>query len=91
MGIIFDFTTQSVKGFGYPGLGDFPVTITGTDDVKIVFEGHQQPSPITRRIIGSIDRVTGYLEATSTTTDNIEGKTAETTYELQCKPAQRMF
>jgi hypothetical protein len=31
--------TRSVQGFTYPGLMDYPVTITGADDVKIVFGG----------------------------------------------------
>jgi hypothetical protein len=94
MGIIFNFSTRSVQGFGLPGLGDYPGTITGLD-VKIVFGGRQggqqTPSYVTsHNIIGALDRVTGYLEATSSYDEN--GKTLTVTaYALQCRPAQRMF
>jgi hypothetical protein len=92
MGIVFNFTTRSVQGFGYPGLGDYPVTITGANDVKIVFGGQQTPSSSTSSIIGSLDRVTGDLQATYQVYDEKAHKTLTvTTYALQCRPTQRMF
>jgi len=43
-------------------------------------------------IFGSIDRVTGDVEATQLATDIKTGKTiASTNYALKCRPAQRMF
>jgi hypothetical protein len=38
MGIIVNFTKQTVHGFGYPGL-DYPVKITAWNDVTITFGG----------------------------------------------------
>jgi hypothetical protein len=89
MGIIINFTTRTVQGFGYPGLLDYPVTIKGADDVKIVFGG--QTSGLTNSIIGSLDRVTGEVLATSSVKDPKGNTLSETTYTLQCKPTQRMF
>src|SRR5215813_9959096 len=37
MGIIVNFTTRTVQGFGSPGWDDFPVKITAANDVTIVF------------------------------------------------------
>jgi hypothetical protein len=90
MGIIINFTTRAVQGFGYPGLVDYPVTIKGTNDVKIVFGG-QQTSGLTNSIIGSLDRVTGELLATSSVIGPKGNTLTATTYTLQCKPTQRMF
>jgi hypothetical protein len=39
MGIIVNFTTRTVQGFGAPGLLDYPVKVTGVDDVTVVFSG----------------------------------------------------
>jgi hypothetical protein len=63
MGIIVDFTNCTVHGFGYPGfagLFDFPVKITGTNEVTVAFHGSDQTGG---NITGSIDRVTGDVEA----------------------------
>jgi hypothetical protein len=40
-----DFTNRTIQGFGYPGfsgLFDFPVKITGTNEVTIAFHGSNQ-------------------------------------------------
>lgn len=63
MGIIVDFTNHTVHGFGYPGAGgrvDFPVKITGMNEVTVAFYGSNQTG---ESITGSIDRVTGDVEA----------------------------
>jgi len=63
MGIIVDFTNRTVHGFGYPGFSgsfDFPVKITGTNEVTVAFHGSNQTGG---SITGSIDRVTGDVEA----------------------------
>jgi hypothetical protein len=94
MGMIVNFITRLIQGFGTPGLIDYPVKITGADDVTIVFGGSQEifGSRARHSINGSIDRVTGDVEATSIMSDPNTGKTiSTTTYELQCRPAQRMF
>jgi hypothetical protein len=92
MGLIINFTTRTVQGFNIPGVADFPVKITAMNDVTIGFFGADpEPLPpiIKWTISGSIDRVTGDVGATSTaSTDKVA---TATTYELKCRPAQRMF
>src|SRR5262249_26859265 len=39
MGIIVNFTSRTVQGFGLPGVQDYPVKIIGWNDVTITFEG----------------------------------------------------
>jgi hypothetical protein len=92
MGIIVNFTERTVQGFGHPGgLLDFPVMITGANDVTVTFSGHHQVGSLDS-ISGSIDRVTGDVEATFKMSDPKAGTTiSRTTYALQCKPTQRMF
>jgi hypothetical protein len=85
MGIIVDFAARTVHGFGYPGLSgrfDFPVKITGMNEVTVAFHGSNQTGV---SITGSIDRVTGEAEARTQTPDLI------LRYALKCKPTQRMF
>lgn len=81
MGIIVNFTNRTVQGgFGYPSvLYDFPVKITSMNEATVVFHGSNQSS-----ITGSIDRVTGDVEA------DTEGPTS-IHYALKCRPTQRMF
>ena len=92
MGIIVNFTTRTVQGFGYPGLLDYPVKVTGANDVMVVFKGSHDDGSSVSSTTGSIDRVTGDVEATASL---IAKKTfttiTSTSYALQCKPAQRMF
>jgi hypothetical protein len=77
---------RTVHGFGYPGfsgLFDFPVKITGTNEVTIAFHGSNQTGG---SITGSIDRVTGDVEARTQTSPVIILR-----YALKCRPTQRMF
>ena len=89
MGVIVNFTTQTVQGFG-SGLLDYPVEITAANEVIIAFSGANKPSNVGQHnISGAIDLVTGELEATSSfwsTTGSVS-----TSYSLKCKPTQRMF
>ena len=84
MGIIVNFTAGTVTGFTYPG-ADLLVKITRFDEMHVLFSG----SKGNRTIIGSIDRVTGDVAATSTITYSTA--TSSTSYDLKCRPAQRMF
>ena len=90
MGIIVNFTNRTVQGFGSPGLIDYPVKITAWNDVTVAFYGrHEQMGSSIR---GSIDRVTGDVEATSMVYDTKTSKIiAQDTYTLKCRPTQRMF
>jgi hypothetical protein len=93
MGIIVNFTERTVQGFGFPGLLDYPVKITAANDVTIAFGGSSHAFPTSvASIMGSIDRVTGDVEATSMLSDPKTNKTiSTTTYALLCRPTQRMF
>jgi hypothetical protein len=98
MGIIVNFTNSTVQGFGSPDPKygeDFPVKITGANEVTISFQGVKPDGPtavINKRIDGSIDRVTGAVDAYSTSTNLKTSKIVYSTrYALKCRPAQRMF
>jgi len=98
MGIIVNFTNSTVRGFGNPDSKygeDFPVKITGANDVTISFRGERPDKPkavTSRMIIGTIDRVTGDVNADDTQTNLKTSKIAYSTrYALKCRPAQRMF
>ena len=59
MSIIIDFTARTVTGF----TGDFPVAITALNEVAVTFGGSSTNGAFT--VSGSIDRVTGNVEAFS--------------------------
>jgi hypothetical protein len=92
MGIVVNFTTRSVHGFNVAGLADFPVKIVAINDAIITFFGSDpdpRPPIVKWTISGSIDRVTGDVGATSA--GNTDKIATSTTYQLKCKPAERMF
>ena len=39
MGIMVNFAAGTVRGFGTPGLLEFPVKITGVNEVTVAFGG----------------------------------------------------
>ena len=85
MGIIVNFTNYTVQGFGYP------VKITDVNEVTVAFEGSKPLGATVWSAWGSIDRVTGDVEASSTMTATKTGNILMTNYALKCRPAQRMF
>jgi hypothetical protein len=69
---------------------DYPVKITAWNDVTVTFYGREEKMGLSIR--GSIDRVTGDVEATSMAYDTKTSKTiSHDLYTLKCRPAQRMF
>jgi hypothetical protein len=73
---------------------DYPVKITGFNDLIVEFGGSQEffAGSQVASIHGSIGRVTGDVEATSTLMATKTSKTiTSTSYSLKCRPAQRMF
>ena len=92
MGIIVDFTKNTVQGFGIPGVSDYPVKIKGMNDARIVFDGSHDDGTSVASITGSIDRVTGDVEATDMLSNPKTGSVMSSkSYALKCMPAQRMF
>jgi hypothetical protein len=92
-GIIVNFTNRTVQGFGYPGLSDFPVKITAWNEVTVAFYGSNTlGQAVEESIRGTIDRVTGDLEATYSSF-NLKTKNigTSTSYLLKCRPTQRIF
>jgi hypothetical protein len=87
MGIIFNFTKRTVQGFGDG------IEIRTWDDVSIKF-GHFEKDPSTKKAdssMGSIDRITGDLEATFFFEVSKQAPLDVTKYILKCRPTQRMF
>ena len=78
MGIIVNFTSRTVTGFRG---ANFPVAITSMDDVRILFRGLNSTPASFAAVYGSIDRVTGAVEAT---TDGIPTLNSLTRYSLKC-------
>lgn len=92
MGLVVNFTAGTVQGFGTPGLVDVPVKITGINDVTVAFGGSDRVVGSDWNILGSIDRVTGDVDANQIVTDTKTGKMISSTgYSLKCRPTQRMF
>jgi hypothetical protein len=92
MGIIVNFTKNTVQGFGIPGVSDHPVKIRGMNDARIVFDGAHDDGTSVASITGSIDRVTGDVEATDMLSNTKTGIVkSSTSYALKCTPTQRMF
>jgi hypothetical protein len=97
VGIIINFTAKTVQGLnfmtrsiqGLVGPKDF-VKITSISDQTVAFLGSSSGLSIN----GSIDRVTGDLEATyisSGVGEWTQSTSVTQTLALKCRPAQRMF
>ena len=84
-GMTIDLTARTVQLFG----SQYPFKITDINAATIVFSDSEKQTAI----LGSIDRVTGDLEATIT--HWLDGQrrdiSNEQFYEMKCKPSQRMF
>jgi hypothetical protein len=92
MGIIINFTTRTVQGFGILGKEN-QLPITAADDVTILFYGYTSPRdpPAEAWIMGEINRVTGAVHATEFLDDNQKNERLSVTiYELKCRPTERM-
>jgi hypothetical protein len=62
MSLILNFTAGTVQGFGVPDL-DYPVKITGINEVTVAFGGSVHTSELSLSLTGTIDRVTGEVKA----------------------------
>ena len=74
MGLIVNFTNNTVHGFGHPGWSDPPVKITVVTEVLVAFGGSESSLGSKGSISGSADRITGDVEATYMLTTDRENK-----------------
>jgi hypothetical protein len=82
MGIIVNFAAWTVNGLGGDWRGAIPIhTITET---AITFFAERQDVPVEASIIGTIDRITGDVDA-GITASGSSGKVSML-YSLKCKP-----
>ena len=94
--LTFNFATGAVAGFdSYSSLvagfrTTYNATIIAANDVTIAFAGGSDV-PFGDSLTGSINRVTGELDATTTALDQNKKVISTTYYALHCKPTQRMF
>jgi hypothetical protein len=88
MGIIVNLTDRTVQGF--PAPFNYPLKVGYVNDVEVRFGGEDE-GLVRSIIVGSIDRVTGDVEATESLIVNKPIPEPHKTYELKCKPTQRMF
>ena len=79
MSIIVNLTARTVTGFRN---AQFPITITSIDEVRISFRGLNSSPAFFAAVYGSIDRVTGAVEAT---TDGLPTLNSLTRYSLKCE------
>jgi hypothetical protein len=88
MGITIDFTTRRIEGFGSDDT--FQIVITDVTEMNINFMGSNEDDPrkiISNFIMGTIDRVTGFVEAMVTARQVGSKKEVwNINYALQCKP-----
>ena len=88
---VVDFDHHTVSGF-FLDLNGFhtPIPITTIDANRIDFHGINKSDLITSSITGSIDRITGTVQASGTTLLQ-NGDRSVAFYNLQCKPTKRLF
>jgi hypothetical protein len=95
IGVIINFTDKTVHGFEAGGLWfrskNKPAKIADISETEIYFEAKSQRFGLEHHIIGTLDRVTGDMEISSTDWKGDQPAGDGTMYELKCRPTQRMF
>ena len=87
MGIIVNFTTETVQGFPHMDVAE----ITKADDMTIVFVASYHGTKAEWGFDGTIDRVTGDLKAHWMLKNMETGNSRIVAYSLKCQPTQRML
>jgi len=88
-GIVVNLTKRALEGL--ETVLSIPVAITSVNEATIAFQGSKRDETSERSIYGSIDRVTGDLEATIMSSLLLVGIRTSMNYALKCRPTQRMF
>jgi hypothetical protein len=98
MGIVVNFTARTVGALANRGYHVPAAKIEAVNEAIIAFRGSSDddvPKPYidgsTSRIDGTVDRVTGDLQARSTLSSKKGDLLERVEYLLKCRPAQRMF
>jgi hypothetical protein len=87
IGIVVDLQKKTVTGLS----DSYPLTIETVTDTMISFSGSEgtwDKKDLAWSMYGTLDRITGSLVASSS---RYEAPKNELSYDLKCKPAQRMF
>jgi hypothetical protein len=92
MYVIVDFTARTVEGFHFPGT----IKIIDMNEVTIIFSGSDPKMPINQvdqvlMLAGTMDRVTGVVDATFARLSSAWKILSTTDYSLKCRPTRRMF
>ena len=92
LSIIVDFDRHTVSGFFWvdPNGVPTPIPITTIDADSIDFHGIDKSDLVISSITGSIDRITGTVQASGTTLLQ-NGNKSVAFYNLQCKPTKPLF
>jgi hypothetical protein len=90
--IVVDFDRHTVSGFFWvdPNGVHTPIPITTIDADSIDFHGTNKSDLVTSSIAGSIDRISGTVQASATTLLQ-NGNKRVAFYNLQCKPTKPLF
>jgi hypothetical protein len=92
LSIVVDFDRHTVSGFFWvdPNGVPTPIPITTIDADSIDFHGIDKSDLVISSITGSIDRITGTVQASATTLLQ-HGNKSVAFYNLQCKPTKPLF
>jgi hypothetical protein len=92
MSIIVNLTRGTVQAFYFQLFFNDPIKILDMNELTLRFGAYEDGESTAGRIEGTIDRVTGDVNATLTT--SVRSTTMAVrlvSYILKCRPAQRMF
>jgi hypothetical protein len=87
-GIVINLTKRTLEGL--ETVWSIPVEITSVNEATIAFRGANRSEYGEQSIYGTIDRVTGDLEAGVSRLNAASVRTS-LLYSLKCRPAQRTF
>jgi hypothetical protein len=90
--LVIDFERQSISGFWWQlnGTHDL-IPIVAVDANSVTFKGTKKTAGMDDSIEGSVDRITGKIDATETLYSPRNGGLRSETWDLRCKPTKPLF
>jgi hypothetical protein len=86
--VVIDFDQRTVSGFG----GGGPLPITAVDVNSVTFAGSQKGAAVDQHIGGSVDRITGKIDATERQYfATLDDAREILEWDLRCRPTRRLF